>query len=241
VGSPRLEQVRRIYDRWSRGEFSADDWAAPDIQLVAWEGFGPVRPGRAGMAETWRDWLSSWEDFRVEAEEYLERGESVLALTRFGGRGKASGVSAEMMRGGSRFDFRGDEVARLTLFRERAPALADWYGGSLAGVWDLVEWTYGDSRPLGDDAVGRLIYSDDGFMTAFLARADGWSDALAYSGSWELRGREEVIHHVSLSTRESFVGKDLVRAVSWEGADLVLTTPPRDGVENVLRWRRAGG
>ena len=79
-------------------------------------------------------------------------------------------------------------------------------------------------------------------MSAFLARADGFSDALAYSGTWELRGGEEVVHHVSLSTRESFVGRDLVRSVSWEGADLVLTTPPaRDGVVNVLRWRREGG
>ena len=107
---------------------------------------------------------------------------------------------------------------------------------NLVGAWNLVEWT-----PRGE-AVGRLIYSGDGFMSAFLAGPDGWSDALAYSGAWELRGREEVVHHVSLSTRESFVGKDLVRAVSWEDGDLVLTTPPtRDGVVNVLRWRRAGG
>ena len=110
----------------------------------------------------------------------------------------------------------------------------------LVGSWDLVEWTYGDSHPLGEDAVGRLIYSDDGFMAAFLSRADGYSDALAYSGAWELRGREEVVHHVSVSTRESFVGRDLVRSVSWLDDDLVLATPPRDGVANVLRWRRAG-
>ena len=91
------------------------------------------------------------------------------------------------------------------------------------------------------DAVGRLIYSADGFMTAFLAGPDGFVDALAYSGTWELRRGEEVVHHVSLATRESFVGKDLVRAVSWDGGDLVLTTPPtRDGVVHVLRWRRAG-
>ena len=106
----------------------------------------------------------------------------------------------------------------------------------LVGAWQLVEWS---AR---DDAVGRLIYSADGFMSAFLAGPDGFSDALAYSGTWELRGREEVVHHVSLATRGSFVGKDLVRAVSWVNGDLVLTTPPtRDGIVNVLRWRREGG
>jgi hypothetical protein len=178
----------------------------------------------------------------VEAEEFLERGDSVLALTKFGGRGKASGVSAEMMRGGSRFDFRDGQVARLTLFRGRAAALADWHGHVLGGTWSLVEWTANGSHPLGSDAVGRIIYSDDGFMAAFLARADGSSDALAYSGAWERLGAEEVVHRVSVSTRPSFVGADLVRSVSWDGSDLVLTTPPtRDGVVNVLRWRREAG
>jgi hypothetical protein len=107
----------------------------------------------------------------------------------------------------------------------------------LTGTWRLVEWTAGDGHPLGADAVGRLLYSGDGCMAALLARADGFSDALAYSGTWELLGGEEVVHHVSVSTRRSFVGADLVRAVSWEGDDLVLTTPPP---VNVLRWRRAG-
>ena len=107
----------------------------------------------------------------------------------------------------------------------------------LTGTWHLVEWTAGDDHPLGRDAAGLLIYSAEGFMSAFLSRADGWSDALAYSGTWELRGRDEVVHRVSVSTREGFVGAELVRSVSWLDGDLVLTTPPP---VNVLRWRREG-
>ena len=119
-------------------------------------------------------------------------------------------------------------------------------GAVLIGAWQLVEWTASDGEetlhPSGPDAVGRIIYADDGYMSAFLAAADGSTDALAYSGTWELRGEGEVVHHVSLSTRGSFVGRDLVRSVSWEGDDLMLTTPPtRQGVVNVLRWRRARG
>lgn len=118
--------------------------------------------------------------------------------------------------------------------------------GVLSGTWQLIEWTAtkdgGSARhPSGPDATGRIIYSDDGFMSAHLAAADGFSDALSYSGTWELLGGEEVVHHVTLSTVESFVGTDLVRTVSWEGDDLVLTTPPRDGWVNVLRWRREAG
>ena len=117
--------------------------------------------------------------------------------------------------------------------------------GELVGTWALVEWTASNGEkerhPSGPDAVGRLLYSADGFMTAFLAAADGFSDSLAYSGTWEVRGREEVVHRVSLATVASFVGTDLVRSVSWDGSDLVLTTPPRDGWVNKLRWRREGG
>ena len=115
----------------------------------------------------------------------------------------------------------------------------------LTGSWELVEWTASDGEkvrhPSGPDAAGRLIYSDDGFMSAFLATADGTSGSLAYSGTWEMRGGEEVVHTVTLATVDSFVGTDLVRSVSWEGSDLVLTTPPRDGWVNTLRWRRAAG
>lgn len=114
----------------------------------------------------------------------------------------------------------------------------------LVGAWELVEWTANGEPVHGGAAAGRLIYSADGFMSAFLAEADGSSSSLAYSGTWELRGRDghEVIHRVSLATRASFVGADLVRSVSWSGDDLVLTTPPsRDGWVNRLRWRRAAG
>jgi Lipocalin-like domain len=111
----------------------------------------------------------------------------------------------------------------------------------LAGAWRLVEWTasgpIGVRHPQGADARGLIVYSSDGFMAAHLAAADGSSGSLSYCGSWEL-GEGEVVHHVELSSAPSFVGTDLVRSVSWEGDDLVLTTPPRDGWVNVLRWRR---
>ena len=131
----------------------------------------------------------------------------------------------------------GGSLARIEEFPDATSARG------LVGAWRLVEWTAGDSHPLGPDAVGRLIYSEDGFMSAFLARADGFSDALAYSGTWELRDGEEVVHHVSVSTQRVVRrSSDLVRSVSWADGDLVLTTPPpRGGEVNVLRWRREGG
>jgi len=57
---------------------------------------GP-EPGRskglAGMAEGWRDFLSTWEDLHAEAEEFRELDkERVLVLFYRSGHGKTSGM-----------------------------------------------------------------------------------------------------------------------------------------------------
>jgi hypothetical protein len=45
--------------------------------------------GPADTAEGAHEWLSAWEDFRFDAEEYRELDdERVLVLTRFSGRGE---------------------------------------------------------------------------------------------------------------------------------------------------------
>ena len=45
------------------------------------------------MAESWRKWLSAWDGYRIEAEEYRELdAERVIVFNRYGGRGKTSGL-----------------------------------------------------------------------------------------------------------------------------------------------------
>ena len=168
--------------------------------------------GRDAVVERFRDRLALVGPSKaaLRSMDQLD-AERVLADMDLHFEGRVSGVEGEF-RMVHLYTWEGDLLARIEEFTDVTSARG------LPGAWRLVEWTAGDSHPLGDDAVGRLIYSDDGFMAAFLARADGFSDALAYSGAWELRGGEEVVHHVSVSTRESFVGRDLVRAVSWEGS-----------------------
>src|SRR2546423_1375382 len=66
-----------------------DGWWALTGQLD-----GPGRDGRGS-----RYFLSAWEDFRPEAEEYREiDGERVLVLLHHRGRGKASGLELAQMQ-----------------------------------------------------------------------------------------------------------------------------------------------
>src|SRR6266566_1463543 len=92
--SQNLDLVRSIYADLERGDFSRADWADPEIEFVAVEGPEPGSgTGRAGMAAAWGGFLSAWEDFRVEVDDYREvDDERVLALIHFSGRGKTSGL-----------------------------------------------------------------------------------------------------------------------------------------------------
>jgi ketosteroid isomerase-like protein len=227
-----VERTRKLLNAWNeRGPDALGAFAHDDVVLVEGEGLleRDTIFGREAVIDRYEDRRALVGPSRVtpRSVELLE-GERVLADMDLRFEGRVSGVEGDF-RTVHVYTWEGDLLARIEEFPDPTSARG------LVGAWELVEWS---ARR---DAVGRLIYSGQGLMSAFLAGSDGFSDALAYSGTWKLRGGEEVVHHVSLATRESFVGKDLVRAVSWENGDLVLTTPPaRDGVVNVLRWRRAG-
>jgi hypothetical protein len=95
-----VDLVRSIYAAWERGDFGSADWADPEIEYVVAD--GPTRGSWAGigeMADAVRDFLSAWEGFRVEADEYRELGpERVLVLIHRAGRGKLSGLELEDMQ-----------------------------------------------------------------------------------------------------------------------------------------------
>ena len=129
MASANLELVRSIYTAWERGDYRSADWADPDIEYVQLDGPAPGSwVGLAGMAEAWRGILSSWEDLRVEAEEYRELdGERVLVLLHFSARGKASGLDADQIRtkGATLFHVRGGKVTRLSVYMDSELALAE--------------------------------------------------------------------------------------------------------------------
>ena len=81
------------------------------------------------MAESWRKWLSAWDGYRIEAEEYRELdAERVIVLNRYGGRGKTSGLEigeAGGTKAATLFHVRDDKVTRLVGYNNRERALAD--------------------------------------------------------------------------------------------------------------------
>jgi ketosteroid isomerase-like protein len=127
--SENLDLVRSIYAAFERGDFSSAEWADPEIEFVIADGpEASSSTGVAAMTASWRKWLSAWEQWRVEAEEYRELdGERVLALTRLRGRGKTSGMEIGQIsaRGANVFNVQSGKVTRLVAYNDRDRALAD--------------------------------------------------------------------------------------------------------------------
>ena len=128
--SENLDLVRSIYADWERGDFSSAEWAHPEIEFVrvaSIEG-RMSRTGLAGMAAGWRDYLSTWEEYRAEAKEYRELDdECVLVFFRTIGRGKTSGLELGELQveGAVLFEVHDGKVTRLVLYRDGDRALAD--------------------------------------------------------------------------------------------------------------------
>jgi hypothetical protein len=129
--SENLQLVHSILAQWERGNFRSVDWAHAQIEYaIVDEPGSQVGWGVAAMTRTWREFLTAWNDYRVEANEYreLDHGRVLVAL-RPHGRGKASGLdigAAGSQRGSANvFHVRGGKVTRLFTYFDRDRALAD--------------------------------------------------------------------------------------------------------------------
>jgi ketosteroid isomerase-like protein len=127
--SENLDLARSIYADWERGDFTSAEWADPDIEWVMTGGPAPgSRTGVAGMAEGFRDFLSAWDWYRMEVDEYRELDDRrVLVLIRCIARGKTSGLDIAQIRTESAtvFHLRDGKVVRLLVYMDRDRALAD--------------------------------------------------------------------------------------------------------------------
>ena len=112
-----------------RGDFSSAEWAHPEIEFVIAD--GPTAgswTGLVAMAEGYRDFLSAWEEFRVEAEEFRELdSERVLVLTHGRGRGKTSGLELRQIAGQTAdvFYLREGKVTKFVVYFDLQHASAD--------------------------------------------------------------------------------------------------------------------
>ncbi len=129
MSSANLDLVCSILSGWERGDWGSLEWVHPEIEYVIADGPAPgTWRGLAGMAESYGEWLSAWEDFRIDAEDYREiDDERVLVLTYYSGRAKTSQGELGPMRAkaATLFHVRDGKVTRLVGYWDREHAFAD--------------------------------------------------------------------------------------------------------------------
>jgi uncharacterized protein len=98
VPSANAELIRRGYEAWNRGDVEGVlTFLDPEIE---WHGYTHLpESGTLADREEVRAWLErfldAWEQLDIEVTELIEAGDQVVALVRFHGRGKGSGVQVE--------------------------------------------------------------------------------------------------------------------------------------------------
>jgi ketosteroid isomerase-like protein len=124
-----LDLVRSIYADWERGDFSSVEWAHPQIEWVMIDGPTPgQRTGSRSASREFGQFLGAWKHLYIQGESFRELdGGRVVALFRFRGRGRSSGVDVGEVgsEGAHVFYFDGATVVRVAAYWNRARALAE--------------------------------------------------------------------------------------------------------------------
>jgi ketosteroid isomerase-like protein len=113
-----------------RGMESVDAFWAMLDEYVVWDLRGwhdtldldRVYVGRDAVIRASRGYWGTWEDYRMDIEEVLDAGQSVVAILREQGRGKTSGAPVARYHP-QLWTFRADRIIRWESFRTRAQAL----------------------------------------------------------------------------------------------------------------------
>jgi ketosteroid isomerase-like protein len=121
-----VETVRRIYDRWGRGDFRAGmDLYDPHVLLVLRPEF-PEAGAYCGPDEIRRymrdDFLADFEGAVIEGDEFIAAGDTVVVRVHQRATGPGSGAPVEMSYY-QVWTFRGGSVIRIESIREREEAL----------------------------------------------------------------------------------------------------------------------
>jgi hypothetical protein len=118
----------------------------------------------------------------------------------------------------------------------------------LLGGWELLSFSSRDvdtgevSHPLGEHPHGLILYTDDGYMCAQLARNADGGGYIAYGGRFHIdEDTATVQHDATMSMLPELLRQPQFRQANVDGERLTLTATTTTSVattHNTLIWRR---
>ena len=127
MSEDNVEIVRHALEAWGRGDRNAVvdlldpavEWSMPPNLPDA----GTYR-GRDEVVGRLKEFLEAWDDLAVTVEELMDAGERVVALVRYSGRGRESGIEiAGMNIDAQVWTVRNGKVLKVELYGGTAEAL----------------------------------------------------------------------------------------------------------------------
>jgi len=125
MSDTNVDRIRSGYQALCRGDFEAIR-ALLDPSILLWD--RPEVPdarsyhGFEGMLATMRDTNESFDDFRMEPEQFFEHGDKIVVVLSMVGRGRTSGVPVEE-RIAHLWTLRDGRAIELRAFTDPADAL----------------------------------------------------------------------------------------------------------------------
>src|SRR6185295_14082802 len=111
MSQENVEVVRAAYEAFGRGGLDRFmEYFTDDVDYRA-DDTGPIH-GKDALRAFYQDWIDTFDSFRMELVELVDAGEdTVVAVERFAGRAKLSGVETDQIAGDV-FTVRNGKIAR---------------------------------------------------------------------------------------------------------------------------------
>jgi ketosteroid isomerase-like protein len=120
MSEENIELVRRIHERWDRGE-SISDLVADDLEYV--NPSYAVEPGTRFGRYSFGSVRETYPDFLFHPERYVDAGDDVVVLGRYTASGGTSGIELEGDHGYV-WTVKDGVAVRFRWFQSHAEALA---------------------------------------------------------------------------------------------------------------------
>jgi ketosteroid isomerase-like protein len=122
MSQENVELVRRGIESVDTFWGMLDDYVVWDLRENPVVDLDAVYVGRDAVIQGSRHYWGTWKDYRLEAEEFIDAGSSVVVVVNERMRGKGSGVPFDR-RWAQIWTFHRGRIIRWELFRDRATAL----------------------------------------------------------------------------------------------------------------------
>jgi len=122
MSQENVELVRRGVQNVEAFWAMLDEYVVFDMRATPLVDVPEVVVGRDAVIESSRHWWGTWDEYRLDAEEAIDAGASIVLVLHEHGRGKGSGVPFQRDFA-QVWTFHRGKVIRWELFPDKAEAL----------------------------------------------------------------------------------------------------------------------